>query len=62
MGVADIPLMNQDKQIGIVLPTRTNVKPLYISPGHRIGIDSARNFVMASTIKRHLPENHPLGA
>ncbi|MCK4564465.1 MAG: deoxyribonuclease V, partial [Verrucomicrobia bacterium] len=51
-----VPLMDKGEQIGVVLRTRTNVKPLYVSPGHRIGIDSAMKFVMACTTKYRLPE------
>ena len=51
-----VPLMDKEEQIGVVLRTRTNVKPLYISPGHRIGIDSAYAFVLKCTTKYRLPE------
>jgi len=51
-----VPLMDKGEQIGVVLRTRTNVKPLYISPGHRASIDSARKFAMACTTKYRLPE------
>ena len=47
--------MDKGEQIGIVLRTRTNVKPLYVSPGHRIGIDSSMKFAMACTTKYRLP-------
>jgi len=51
-----VPLMDKDEQIGIVLRTRTDVKPLYISVGHRIGLDTARKHVMACVTKYRLPE------
>jgi len=51
-----VPLMNQGEQIGCVLRTRTNVKPLFISPGHRVGMRSAVDFVMRCTKHYRLPE------
>jgi deoxyribonuclease V len=51
-----VPLMDKGEQIGIVLRTRTNVKPLYISPGHRVSIESSKKFVLACTPKYRLPE------
>lgn len=50
------PLLDGDELIGSVLRTRTRVKPLYISPGHRVGFDSARQWVMACTTRYRLPE------
>lgn len=50
------PLYDQDEQIGVVLRTRTNVKPLYISPGHRLSISTARDYVLRCTPKYRLPE------
>lgn len=51
-----VPLMDKDEQIGVVLRSRTNVKPLYVSPGHRVGIDSAHELVMKCVTKYRLPE------
>lgn len=51
-----VPLMDQDEQIGVVLRTRTNTKPLYISPGHRISMNSAHELVMKCITKYRLPE------
>lgn len=51
-----VPLMDKDEQIGIVLRTRTNVKPLYISPGHRVSIDTAHQLVMKCVTRYRLPE------
>lgn len=50
------PLYDQGEQIGIVLRTRTNVKPLYISPGHRLSISTAMKYVLRCTPKYRLPE------
>lgn len=50
------PLYHMDELIGCVLRSRSRVKPLYISPGHRIGFDSARELVLACTTRYRLPE------
>jgi len=56
-----VPLMDKDEQIGVVLRTRTNVKPLYISPGHRVSINTAHRLVMKCVTRYRLPETtrHP---
>jgi deoxyribonuclease V len=51
-----VPLMDKGEQIGVVLRTRTNVKPLYISPGHRISIETASRLVLQCVTKYRLPE------
>jgi deoxyribonuclease V len=42
--------------IGAVLRTRTGVKPLYVSIGHRVSLDAAVGFVLACTTRYRLPE------
>ena len=49
-------LSDRDETIGAVLRTRTNVRPLYISVGHRISLDSAIELVLRCTPKYRLPE------
>ena len=51
-----IPLMDGEEQIGSVLRTRTGVKPLYVSPGHRISIATAELLVLRCTTRYRLPE------
>lgn len=53
---ASVPLMHKGETIGAVLRTRPGTKPLYISSGHRIGLDSAIAYVMGCTTKYRLPE------
>ncbi len=43
-------------KIGYVLRTRDNVKPLYISPGHKISLLTACDIVLKCTTKYRLPE------
>jgi deoxyribonuclease V len=50
------PLTDKGELLGVVLRTKPKVKPLYISPGHRIDLDSAVKLVMACTITYRLPE------
>ena len=49
-------LLHKEETIGTVLRTRDHVKPLFISPGHRIGLDSAVRFVLDCAPRFKLPE------
>lgn len=49
-------LTDRGEHLGVVLRTRTNVKPVYISPGHRMDIASSVALVVACTPKYRLPE------
>jgi deoxyribonuclease V len=51
-----VPLKDGEEIIGAVLRTRAGVKPLYVSPGHRIGLESAITWVMACLTRYRLPE------
>jgi deoxyribonuclease V len=53
---ARVPLTDRDEQIGVVLRTRDNTRPVYVSPGHRVSIASAVDFVLRCTTKYRLPE------
>ncbi len=50
------PLVHKGEIIGTVLRSRTGVKPLYISPGHRISLETAVRYVLTCCIKYRLPE------
>lgn len=50
------PLYSGDELLGSVLRTRSRVKPLFISPGHRVGFTAARELVLACTTRYRLPE------
>lgn len=50
------PLYDKSETIGAVLRTRKGVKPIYVSPGHRISLSSAIEYVMACTTRYKLPE------
>ncbi|MCG7897167.1 MAG: deoxyribonuclease V [Candidatus Thiodiazotropha weberae] len=51
-----VPLMDRDEIIGAVLRSRSGMKPIYVSIGHRISLDSALNYVLAATTRYKLPE------
>lgn len=51
-----VPLKDGCETIGAVLRTRQGVKPLFVSPGHRIGVESAVAWVMACLTRYRLPE------
>ena len=51
-----VPLMDQQEIIGAVLRTRKQVKPLYVSVGHRICLTTAIRYVLGCTTRYKLPE------
>ncbi|MDD5328633.1 MAG: deoxyribonuclease V [Sulfuricella sp.] len=51
-----VPLLDKGEGIGAVLRTRIGVKPLYISIGHRVGLETALGYVMACLTRYRLPE------
>lgn len=50
------PLKDGEEVIGAVLRTRTGVKPLYVSVGHRVSLATAIRLVLACTRGYRLPE------
>ena len=50
------PLMDGDEVIGAVLRTRAGVAPLFVSVGHRIGLDAAVAWVLQCCRGYRLPE------
>lgn len=50
------PLVDRGEIIGAVVRSRTNVKPLYVSIGHRITLPTAIHYVLACLTKYRLPE------
>jgi deoxyribonuclease V len=51
-----VPLIDRGEEIGAVLRTRSGVKPIYVSIGHRISLPTAINYVLAATTRYKLPE------
>lgn len=50
------PLRDGDEIVGMVLRTRSGVRPVFVSIGHRIGLEAAVDFVLAATVHYRLPE------
>ncbi|QEM82480.1 deoxyribonuclease V [Halomonas binhaiensis] len=50
------PLKHDCEMLGIVLRSRAGVKPIFVSPGHRLSIDSARDWAIACLGRYKLPE------
>ena len=50
------PLIDNDETIGVVLRSRTNVKPIYVSIGHKISLPTAIDYTLGCLTKYRLPE------
>jgi deoxyribonuclease V len=50
------PLTHKDEVVGAVLRTREGVKPIYVSLGHRLSLQTALRWTMACTPRFRLPE------
>jgi deoxyribonuclease V len=50
------PLMDKGEQIGLVLRTKDNTQPLFISVGHRVDLESAAELALACCTKYRVPE------
>ncbi len=51
-----VPLLDHNEIIGAALRTRSGAKPVYISAGHRVSLESAIDIIMACTTRYRLPE------
>lgn len=51
-----VELTDRDECIGAVVRTRKDVKPIFVSPGHRISLATAVDYVLACTTRYRLPE------
>ena len=50
------PLRFDGRTVGTVLRTRSNVKPVFVSVGHRIALSSAVRIVLETAVRYRLPE------
>ena len=50
------PLIDEEEVIGAVLRTRDNIRPLFISTGHRVDLPTAIDYVLRCTTRFRLPE------
>lgn len=53
---AHVPLRDDGERIGEVLRTRTGVKPVYVSVGHRVSLATARRWVLRLASRYRIPE------
>ena len=51
-----VPLVAKGEQIGWVYRSKSKVQPLYVSPGHRVGMGEALELVRSLSTKVRLPE------
>jgi deoxyribonuclease V len=49
-------LMDGDEQIGAVLRTQNGIRPVFVSIGHRVDLDSAVKLVMTCCTRYRIPE------
>jgi deoxyribonuclease V len=49
-------LVYKERAVGSALRTRTGVRPVYVSPGHRVGRAAARRLVLACSRGYRIPE------
>ncbi len=49
-------LVDGDEIIGAVVRTRTHIKPVFVSPGHRMDIDGSITYVLGCCRRYRLPE------
>ncbi|MGI8740025.1 MAG: deoxyribonuclease V [Gammaproteobacteria bacterium] len=50
------PILHHDEIIGSALRTRVHVRPVYVSIGHKVSLNSAIDYVMRCTTRFRLPE------
>ena len=51
-----VPLRDKGETIGAVLRTRTRVRPVYVSIGHRVSLATAIDYTLRCTTRYRLPE------
>jgi deoxyribonuclease V len=50
------PLLLDGDEVGTVLTTRQNVKPLFVSPGHKVDVATAAELALRCAIRYRMPE------
>ena len=50
------PLIHRGEVVGAVLRTREGVSPVYVSAGHKIDLETAVHWVLATAVRYRLPE------
>jgi len=50
------PLFWQDQVVGWIVRSRTGIRPIYVSPGHRVSLTDCRRIALGCVKKYRLPE------
>ncbi len=53
---ATTPLMDGEEQIGVELRTQKSIRPVFVSIGHRVDLDSAVKLALACCTRYRIPE------
>ncbi len=49
-------MVHKGERVGAALRTRDNVRPIYVSPGHRVGFRPALRFALSAVTRFRIPE------
>ena len=55
-GARSLLYNSKNQAVGVVLRSRRNVKPVFISPGHLVGIHESADIVMNCLTRYRIPE------
>jgi len=50
------PIISQNEHMGYAVRTKDNVKPVYISPGHKVSVVDSLEFIKLCILKHRIPE------
>jgi deoxyribonuclease V len=51
------PILSEDgRTLGMALRTREGVKPIFVSPGHRIGCEAAAEWALRTSLGYRVPQ------
>jgi deoxyribonuclease V len=51
-----VPLVESDRTVGMIVRTRTGVKPVYVSPGHKMDLETSVKMVLSLCRGYRIPE------
>ncbi|ALM47718.1 endonuclease V [Flavobacterium psychrophilum] len=50
------PIISQEEHMGYAVRTKDNVKPVYISPGHKVSVTDSLELIKPCILKHRIPE------
>lgn len=50
------PIISQEEHMGYAVRTKDNVKPVYISPGHKVSVNDSLELIKPCILKHRIPE------